>query len=119
LRQRLFDLVPLLPKPTGTHSLKGLEDLIESGQAPVQQKRKDSFDVFLSYRGTHAQAAQRLVDESLQEHGKRVRIIRTEICRILMKCCRCSAGGRFFAESLIPSRPRASFGCYGRMTISH
>jgi hypothetical protein len=78
LRQQLFDLVPLLPKPTGTHSLTGLEDLIESGQAPVQQKRKDSFDVFLSYRGTHAQAAQRLVDESLQEHGKRVRIIRTD-----------------------------------------
>ena len=78
LRQRLVDLAPLLPKPAGTHSLKGLEDLVERGQAPVRQKSKDSFDVFLSYRGTQAEAAQRLVDESLQEHGKRVRIIRTD-----------------------------------------
>lgn len=65
--------------------LFNLEDLIDRGLAPVRQKRKDSFDVFLSYRGTHTQAAQRLVDESLQEHGEAPRSSALTTCRILMK----------------------------------
>jgi hypothetical protein len=78
LRQRLHDLIPLLPKPPGSRSMKGMESLIDSAQAPVRQKIKDAFSVFLSYRGTHMEAAQSLVDRSLQEHGKRIRIVRTD-----------------------------------------
>jgi hypothetical protein len=111
LRQRLLELAPRFPKPAGARSLKGMLDLIESGQALVQQKRKDSFDVFLSYRGTHAQAAQRLVDESLREYGSSARTT----CPIPTKCYRCNAGGRFFAASLLPCRPRTSSGSYGRV----
>src|SRR5215813_8553172 len=78
LRQRLLDLLPMLPKPAAAKSLKGMEDLIDKSLTPVLQKNKESFDIFLSYRGTHTQAAQRLVDESLQQQGKRIRIIRTD-----------------------------------------
>jgi hypothetical protein len=77
LRRRLLDLVPRFPRPAATRTLTGPLQLFRNAQDLVRQKQRDSFDVFLSYRGTHAQTAHRIVDAARREHGQRVRIIRT------------------------------------------
>jgi len=78
LKQRLGSMTSLLPKPKKLRTFRGGLNLLETSIEKVREKRKSSFDIFLSYRASHAAEAGQLSAEILQETGQRLRIVRTD-----------------------------------------
>jgi hypothetical protein len=75
-KRRLEALIPRLPKPPQT--MAHLEEDFDIAHEEVNHEQSDTFDVFLSYRGSYVNAASDLADAVGRTQGKRVQIIRTD-----------------------------------------